>query len=124
MGVPGRIVRPVDAALAERIDGDLGALRGAGAGAPGGPVSAGDASHAMTSRAPFRLMPLRVLPHRSHLSTSYIGYICDVGSAIARSYAAFSWYCARSVAVLLWPSVFGWRSTFDGAGGRADVVER
>ena len=41
MGVPGRIVRPVDAGAGGADRGHLGALRRAGAGASGGAVSDG-----------------------------------------------------------------------------------
>ena len=105
---------------------DLGALRWPGAGPSVGAVSEpGDRRVAATAARPAcrsrvclprhavsplpRRLSLHVLPacllHLIHIRT--MGYICDVGTPISRSYAIFTWYCAPFRLDLLWPTAQG-----------------
>jgi hypothetical protein len=58
------------------------------------------------ARSTYRPIVLISTPHSVHLiHTSTWGYICDVGTPIARSYAIFTRYCVAPVVGLVWPSV-------------------
>ena len=85
MGVPGRIVRPVDAALRRRIEGTWSHYVDAGAGPSRRPLPARFAYRGLRLELPSAF-------HVFHIVNP--DYFCDVGRKIARSRAGFSRYCA------------------------------